>query len=118
MKKVFKHGGNVFAVARDLGLRTSELLDFSASINPLGPAEGVKEALSDAFKNLIHYPDSDCTLLREALAKRHGVNPNNICVANGSTELIYLLPRMLSGRRGRMTPRCAEVGSMAQVMPK
>jgi threonine-phosphate decarboxylase len=99
MKKVFKHGGNVFAVARDHGLQASDILDFSASINPLGPAEGVKEALSDAFKDLIHYPDSDCTLLREALANHHGLNSSNICVANGSTELIYLLPRLVRGRR-------------------
>jgi threonine-phosphate decarboxylase len=99
MKKVFKHGGNVFAVARDLGLQASDILDFSASINPLGPAPGVRDAMGKAFETLIHYPDSDCTLLREALAKRHGVKPGNICVANGSTELIYLLPRLVQGKR-------------------
>ena len=99
MKSRFEHGGNIFAVARSLGVSPSEILDFSANINPLGPAPGVRGALMDAFGSLVHYPDSDCTDLREALALGHGVKPSNICVANGSTELIYLLPRLAPGKR-------------------
>jgi threonine-phosphate decarboxylase len=93
------HGGNVFAVARSLGVPPEAILDFSASINPLGPAKGVREALAASFSSLVHYPDSDSTELRDALAKRHGVESANICIANGSTELIYLLPRLMSGKR-------------------
>jgi threonine-phosphate decarboxylase len=99
MKTYFEHGGNVFAVARALGIPPSEILDFSANINPLGPAPGVRDALQAAFDSLVHYPDSDCTWLRDALAHSHGVNPSSICVANGSTELIYLLPRLVPGIR-------------------
>lgn len=99
MKTNFEHGGNVFAIARSLGVQPEDILDFSASINPLGPAPGVREALLRAFNSIGHYPDSDCTELREALARVHGVEPANICVANGSTELIYLLPRMAPGKR-------------------
>ena len=99
MKTLFEHGGNVFAVARALGVSPSEILDFSANINPLGPAPGVRDALMDAFGSLVHYPDSHCSELREALAHGHGVKPSNICVANGSTELIYLLPRLARKKR-------------------
>src|SRR5512136_3081577 len=99
MKTNFDHGGNVFAVARSLGVPPEDILDFSASINPLGPAPGVREALATVFSRLVHYPDSDCTELREALALSHGVEPANICVANGSTQLIYLLPRLTPGKR-------------------
>jgi threonine-phosphate decarboxylase len=99
MKTNFEHGGNVFAVARALGVSPSEILDFSANINPLGPAPGVRDALMDAFGSIVHYPDSHCTELREALALSHGLNPSNICVANGSTELIYLLPRLARKKR-------------------
>ena len=59
----------------------------------------MREALATAFNQLVHYPDSDCTELREALAQSHGVEPANICVANGSTQLIYLLPRLAPGKR-------------------
>jgi threonine-phosphate decarboxylase len=99
MKTSFEHGGNVFAVARALGIPPSEILDFSANINPLGPAPGVRQALQDTFGSLVHYPDSDCTGLREALAHSHGVKPGSICIGNGSTELIYLLPRLAASKR-------------------
>lgn len=94
MKNTFDHGGTVFAIARSLGVAPEEILDFSASINPLGPVPGVREAVAAAFDRLVHYPDSEATELREALARRHGIVPENVCVANGSTELIYLAPRL------------------------
>lgn len=100
MKETFDHGGTVFAVARSLGVSPDAMLDFSASINPLGPPAGVREAVTAAFDRLVHYPDSTAAELREALARRHNLFPENICVANGSTELIYLVPRLAGGARG------------------
>ena len=52
-----------------------------------------------AFDSVGHYPDSDCTELAEALACHHGCEPANVCVGNGSTELIHLLPRLVDRRR-------------------
>lgn len=100
MSTDFEHGGNVFAVARSLGIAPEELCDFSASINPLGMAPGVREAVMGSFNRLLHYPDSEAAVLRSALAALHGVTDQNICVANGSTELIYLAPRLVEGKRG------------------
>ena len=95
----FTHGGNVFAVARQLGVPPEEILDFSASINPLGPPTAVRGAVEAAFDRLGHYPDSDSSELAAALARRHGCEPGNVCVGNGSTELIHLLPRLVVGQR-------------------
>jgi threonine-phosphate decarboxylase len=100
MKETFDHGGTVFAVARHLGVSPDDILDFSASINPLGPPAGVRDAVTAAFDRLVHYPDSGAAELRDALGRRHGLLPGNICVANGSTELIYLVPRLVGGGRG------------------
>ncbi len=100
MTNSFDHGGNIFSMARALGVPPEEMLDFSASINPLGLAEGVKEAVCTAFDRVLHYPDSGCTDLREALARFHGVDAARVMVANGSTELIYLIPRLTKGKRG------------------
>ena len=100
MKETFDHGGTVFAVARSLGVSPDAILDFSASINPLGPPQGVRGAVTSAFDRLVHYPDSTAAELRDALARRHGLLPGTICVANGSTELIYLVPRLAGGARG------------------
>jgi threonine-phosphate decarboxylase len=99
MKQPFGHGGTVHAVARLLGITTGDILDFSASINPLGPPEEVRAAVMAAFDQVIHYPDSEAVELRQALARRHVLPVGQICVANGSTELIHLLPRLFPGRR-------------------
>lgn len=105
----FDHGGNVFAVARQLGVPPEEILDFSASINPLGPPPGVRDAVTAAFDRLVHYPDSGCAELAAALAGRHGLEPANVCVANGSTELIFLIPRLLpAGRALLIAPTFSE----------
>jgi len=100
MTNLFEHGGGVFALARALGVRPEELLDFSANINPLGPAPGVRGAVFSAFDRVVHYPDRETVALRRALADYHGLDPACIVAANGSTELICLLPRLLPGRRG------------------
>ncbi len=100
MTNSFDHGGNIFSMARAMGVRPEEMLDFSASINPLGLAGGVKEAVCAAFDRVLHYPDSGCTDLREALARFHGLDASRVMVANGSTELIYLIPRLTKGKRG------------------
>ncbi len=100
MDTSFDHGGTVFAVARSLGVSPGDILDFSASINPLGMAPAVREALLSSFDRLVHYPDNEAVELKEALVRLHGIEATHIAVANGSTELIYLVPRLVGGRRG------------------
>ncbi|HZV83229.1 MAG TPA: threonine-phosphate decarboxylase CobD [Geobacteraceae bacterium] len=101
MTKQFQHGGTIFAVARELGIAPEELIDFSASINPLGPPPGVRDAVIAAFDRTCHYPDSGSAELRQLLAVRHGLLTDQVTVANGSTELIHLIPRLerFGGRR-------------------
>jgi threonine-phosphate decarboxylase len=111
MTKTFDHGGTVFATARSLGIDVGELVDFSASINPLGPPPGVRESVAAVFDRLVHYPDSDCTRLAGLLAERHGVPTDCLCLGNGSTELIYLIPRLAAGSRALLiAPTFSEYG--------
>ena len=100
MSIAHEHGGNVFAVARALGIEPESLIDFSASINPLGMAPGVREALAGCIDRLLHYPDKHAADLKQSLAAYHGVATGELAVANGSTELIHLLPRIAGGKRG------------------
>jgi len=93
------HGGIRPAQLRELGLKPEEVLDFSASVSPLGPPQGLWEALGQV--DLTAYPDPDCLELREALVQHLSVpqsehlqiNEENVLVGNGSTELIHLLAR-------------------------
>jgi threonine-phosphate decarboxylase len=99
LSHTYEHGGNIFDIARQLGTEPSGIIDFSASINPLGISLMVKESIICALDSLIHYPDNTHSVLKQALADYHGLSPAHITVANGSTEIIYHLPAMIPGTR-------------------
>jgi threonine-phosphate decarboxylase len=94
------HGGNIYAGARQTGRSPGRLLDFSASINPLGPSRRALRAIISGLRFAAHYPDPQCVELRQALARRHGLRAEQLLIGNGSSELIVLLPRSLSISRG------------------
>ena len=89
------HGGLNVAELESLGLRPEEVIDFSASINPLGPSLRALEAARNV--NMAAYPDPDCLKLREAIGSALDVEPGRILPGNGSTELIHLLARAYLG---------------------
>jgi threonine-phosphate decarboxylase len=97
--KRFVHGGDVFGVARELGLPPSAILDFSASINPLGMPPGVRQAALAALEQSVHYPEPDASSLTAALADHLGLPAANILPGSGSTELLYHSLRVLQPRR-------------------
>jgi len=94
-----RHGGDVHAAARELRRPVSRLLDFSASINPLGPSKRVLRAAAGALSFACHYPDPTCHDLVTALASRWKLDPSHFLIGNGSSELLHLLPRALAIRR-------------------
>ena len=94
-----RHGGNIYEAARELECRPTEVVDFSASINPLGPSPHVWKAIASSTHLLSHYPDPDCWDLRRALATFWRIDPGHLVIGNGSTELIDALPRALGIHR-------------------
>jgi len=97
MKRI-GHGGEVYAAARELGRGVHRLLDFSASINPLGPSPAALRTIGRAEQWLQHYPDPTCWDLRQALAAHWQRPAEEFLIGNGSTELIHLLPMALQIR--------------------
>ena len=98
LKNVLVHGGNVHAAARDLRRPIDSILDFSASINPLGPSPQVMRALVAAAPLIKHYPDPDCFSLKQVIARRWKISPDCLVIGNGSSELIDVIPRALGIR--------------------
>ena len=62
------HGGEVYHLARTLGLHSRDLLDFSANINPLGFPPAISEVIARTLGEIVHYPDRHCLELRQELA--------------------------------------------------
>ena len=93
------HGGNLREISRLYHIDEEAIIDFSSSINPLGCPSGVRLLLRKGAALLSSYPDSHCNQFREALAASLGCAPLHIIAGNGSTELIYLIPRAFKPRR-------------------
>ncbi len=93
------HGGNLREISRRYELEEGAILDFSSNINPLGCPPAARALLRHGASLLASYPDTRCGELREALAASLRCAPQNIVAGNGSTELIYLIPRAFKPRR-------------------
>jgi len=57
--------------------------------NPYPPSPLVIKAIQNAADNNLRlYPDPECTKLREAIAERYGVKPEQVFAGNGSDEIL------------------------------
>ena len=88
--KASTHGGKFWQYKKNPNAQAMEIIDFSASINPIGPPQSVIEVIRRNLHNLSHYPDSHSTELKKELAKIHNILEENLIVGNGSNELIRL----------------------------
>ena len=69
----------------------------SSNESPLGASPKAIEAFRAMADRLEFYPDGAAHDLREALAARHGLNPDRIVCGNGSDELLELLAHAYLG---------------------
>jgi cobyric acid synthase CobQ/L-threonine-O-3-phosphate decarboxylase len=93
------HGGDLLELADRAGCAPDKIIDFSASINPLGPPEYLRKTISRSVEKLVHYPDPHGRGLLARLATILEADERQLVVANGSTEIIYTLPRVLDCKR-------------------
>ncbi|HTL89838.1 MAG TPA: threonine-phosphate decarboxylase CobD [Leptolyngbya sp.] len=82
------HGGNLSWAAGLAGCSPAAILDFSASINPLGTPRSAIEAIQAHLPLLRDYPDPDYQAVRSTLAQIHSLSPDWILPGNGSAELL------------------------------
>ncbi len=73
--------------------KDKDMIKLNANENPYPPSPQVKKALqkfADNCEGLKKYPESDATVLKDAIAKRYGVGRENVFVGNGSDDVIAL----------------------------
>jgi histidinol-phosphate aminotransferase len=95
---VYQPGRPIEEVARHLGFAPSSIIKLASNENPLGPSPKAVAAMQRALANVHLYPDGNAFYLKEALARKLGVQPANLILGNGSNEVIefvghaYLAP--------------------------
>ncbi len=72
------------------GIPIQDLIKLNSNESPYGPPPQVLKALSN-HENYNNYPDTDSTLLKQALSEYVDVDDRYIVVSHGSNELINLL---------------------------
>jgi threonine-phosphate decarboxylase len=96
------HGGQLHELSRRFGISASELVDFSANINPDGPPAGVLAALRAGIEDLstlTTYPDLHQRELRQCIAHYADIDVQNVVAGNGFVPLLEAALRALSIRR-------------------
>ena len=75
---------------------SADAFKLSSNENPFEPLPGVLEAIQ-AASGINRYPDATAARLRERLAARHGVSPDDVHVGAGSVSLLAQLLLATSG---------------------
>ena len=67
---------------------SSNLAQLASNESPYAPLPEVVDAISRAATSMNRYPDPGATLLRQKIADRHGIEPDQVAVANGSCDFL------------------------------
>lgn len=101
--KPYIPGKPIEELERELGIKNS--IKLASNENPIGPSpvalKAIKNSLrsSKSLSRLNRYPDGSGYYLKNALAKKFSVKPDEIILGNGSNELLdiavrtFLVPR-------------------------
>ena len=88
---VYEPGKPIEETARELGVDPNTIIKLASNENPLGPSTKALQAMRDALEHVHLYPDGSGFYLRNAIAAKLEVTPENIILGNGSNEVIEFL---------------------------
>jgi L-threonine-O-3-phosphate decarboxylase len=98
------HGGNLDWAASLVNCPTSAIIDFSASINPLGPPKSAMEAIYQGLSQLKNYPNPDYPQFCEIIAQKHQLTPQWVLPSNGAAELLTWVAWEIHTLKGVLLP--------------
>ena len=89
-----KHGAGIYKVAKKLGCKSDEIIDFSSNINSYD--SNTKITLTKTM--LVKYAESSYTGLKRVIAKNMAIKKKQIALYNGATSAIFELIKSLSSK--------------------
>ena len=94
---VYEPGKPIEYVARELGLDPAGIVKLASNENPFGPSPRAAAAAKAAIDHGELYPDGGCFELRQKLAAKWNLGPDQFVIGNGSNEIIELLGHAFVG---------------------
>ncbi|MDR0408328.1 MAG: histidinol-phosphate transaminase [Campylobacteraceae bacterium] len=84
----YEAGKPIELVVREYGIEAKDVIKIASNENPYGCSPKVIEAIRDEACKMSLYPDDSMYELKEALAKKYGVESQNIIIGSGSDQII------------------------------
>ena len=81
-------GKPIAELTREMGI--SDAIKMASNENPLGPPPLAMKSVEDQLRTAHVYPESSGPDLRNALAARFGLSPDNVILGNGSDEIMEM----------------------------
>ena len=94
-----EHGGNIRALALELGCSEKEISDMSSNLNPFGPPDGLVAHLQGRLSEIFALPEVDARAMIQDFAGFYELDPARVIAGNGTTQLIDAIPQALSAEK-------------------
>lgn len=89
----YQPGKPISELAREFNLDPASIIKLASNENPLGVSPLAMRAIQATLSDLSRYPDGNGFELKQALAKRYGVDMSQIVLGNGSNDLLNIAAR-------------------------
>ncbi len=89
----YQPGKPISDVARELGMRETDIVKLASNENPLGASPKAIAAIHTALGDLAMYPDGGGFALKAAISKKYAVSPEQVILGNGSNDILELAAR-------------------------
>lgn len=86
--KPYVPGKPIDEVAKEFHLKKKEVVKMASNENPLGPSPKAIEAMEKTLGEVHLYPDGAAKALRQAIASRLKISPDQVILGNGSNEIL------------------------------
>ena len=87
----YEPGKPLTELEREYGIK--QAIKLASNENPLGPGAKALAAIRAQLDELGRYPDGNGFALKAALARKHGIVPEQITLGNGSNEVLEFAAR-------------------------
>jgi histidinol-phosphate aminotransferase len=90
----YQPGKPIEELQREYGVR--DVIKLASNENPLGPSKAALAAMAQAAREVTRYPDGNGFSLKQALAEKLSLAPEQITLGNGSNDVLELLVRVFA----------------------
>jgi histidinol-phosphate aminotransferase len=111
----YQPGKPISELAREMGLDERSIVKLASNENPRGIGPRTRAAIEASISEIARYPDGNGFELKQALARRYGVDMSSIVLGNGSNDVLELvaLAFLGPGRAAVFSQHCFAVYPLA-----